>query len=282
MNVTNTLRSIFDSGVLSTYLTITSAAATYFRIPIGTTAQYIRGDGTLATLPSAGAITLQANGTNVINAANSLNFSSSFNVSGTGNNGAIALQATGISAGNYTNPTIQLNTFGQAINVSNGSAPTNGINGSNGSNGTNGINGTNASINLTVSGTGGNATYNAATGNLIIPTYESQLAFNATHFNRTGNNIAWNGFAVQSNGTALGNALTLNVSGAIANLSGATINITPTINIRQNGTDRGNFTSLNMTNATITASGNTANIAINASSGSSSGGSGLYEFFNLI
>jgi hypothetical protein len=40
------------SASLSTYLTIASAALTYYPIPTGTISQYIRGDGTLATFPT--------------------------------------------------------------------------------------------------------------------------------------------------------------------------------------------------------------------------------------
>ena len=42
------------SSDLSPYLTSATAASTYFPIPTGTTAQYIRGNGTLATLPTPG------------------------------------------------------------------------------------------------------------------------------------------------------------------------------------------------------------------------------------
>ena len=45
------------SASLSTYLTIASAALTYYPIPTGTISQYIRGDGTLATFPSIPAVT---------------------------------------------------------------------------------------------------------------------------------------------------------------------------------------------------------------------------------
>jgi hypothetical protein len=40
------------SAALAPYLTILSAASTYYPIPTGTTSQYIRGDGSLATFPS--------------------------------------------------------------------------------------------------------------------------------------------------------------------------------------------------------------------------------------
>lgn len=40
------------SSALSSYLTISTAASTYFPIPTGTTSQYLRGDGSLSTLPS--------------------------------------------------------------------------------------------------------------------------------------------------------------------------------------------------------------------------------------
>lgn len=40
------------SGSLSSYLTIASAALTYYPIPTGTISQYIRGNGTLATFPT--------------------------------------------------------------------------------------------------------------------------------------------------------------------------------------------------------------------------------------
>ena len=46
-----------DSSALSPYLLSTTAASTYFPKPTGTTSQYIRGDGTLATFP-----TILANG----------------------------------------------------------------------------------------------------------------------------------------------------------------------------------------------------------------------------
>ena len=45
------------SASLSTYLTIASAALTYYPIPTGTISQYIRGDGTLATFPSIPTVT---------------------------------------------------------------------------------------------------------------------------------------------------------------------------------------------------------------------------------
>jgi len=40
------------STAASTYLTIANAASTYYPIPTGTISQYVRGDGSLATLPS--------------------------------------------------------------------------------------------------------------------------------------------------------------------------------------------------------------------------------------
>jgi hypothetical protein len=40
------------SSALTPYLTITSAASTYYPIPTGTTLQYLRGDGSLATFPT--------------------------------------------------------------------------------------------------------------------------------------------------------------------------------------------------------------------------------------
>jgi hypothetical protein len=40
------------SAALTPYLLITTAASTYFPIPTGTTSQYVRGDGSLATFPS--------------------------------------------------------------------------------------------------------------------------------------------------------------------------------------------------------------------------------------
>jgi hypothetical protein len=40
------------SSALSSYLTISAAASTYFPIPTGTISQYLRGDGSLGTLPS--------------------------------------------------------------------------------------------------------------------------------------------------------------------------------------------------------------------------------------
>jgi len=45
------------SSALSPYLTSATAASTYFPIPTGTTAQYIRGNGTLATFPTIPSIT---------------------------------------------------------------------------------------------------------------------------------------------------------------------------------------------------------------------------------
>jgi len=56
------------SAALSVYLTSATAATTYFPIPTGTTAEYIRGDGSVATLP----LKLQYNnsvGTQAITAA---------------------------------------------------------------------------------------------------------------------------------------------------------------------------------------------------------------------
>jgi len=41
----------------SSYLTSATAASTYYPIPVGTTAQYIRGDGSLATFPSIPTVT---------------------------------------------------------------------------------------------------------------------------------------------------------------------------------------------------------------------------------
>lgn len=41
-----------DASALTPYLPITTAASTYFPIPTGTTLQYIRGNGTLATFPT--------------------------------------------------------------------------------------------------------------------------------------------------------------------------------------------------------------------------------------
>jgi hypothetical protein len=40
------------SSALTPYLTITSAASTYYPIPTGTTLQYLRGDGSLSTFPT--------------------------------------------------------------------------------------------------------------------------------------------------------------------------------------------------------------------------------------
>lgn len=42
------------SSSLSPYLTSSTAASTYFAKPTGTTSQYLRGDGSLATFPTAG------------------------------------------------------------------------------------------------------------------------------------------------------------------------------------------------------------------------------------
>jgi hypothetical protein len=47
------------SSALAPYLTTAAAALTYYPIPTGTTAQYIRGDGTLATFPTISTPTLQ-------------------------------------------------------------------------------------------------------------------------------------------------------------------------------------------------------------------------------
>ena len=48
------------SSALAPYLTINDAALTYFPIPTGTTSQYLRGDGTLATFPTIPTITPSA------------------------------------------------------------------------------------------------------------------------------------------------------------------------------------------------------------------------------
>ena len=48
------------SSALTPYLTITSAASTYYPIPTGTTLQYLRGDGSLATFPTIPTITPSA------------------------------------------------------------------------------------------------------------------------------------------------------------------------------------------------------------------------------
>lgn len=45
------------SAALTPYLTSATAAATYYPIPTGTTSQYLRGDGTLATFPTIPSIT---------------------------------------------------------------------------------------------------------------------------------------------------------------------------------------------------------------------------------
>jgi hypothetical protein len=45
------------SAALSPYLTITSAASTYYPIPTGTISQYLRGDGSLATFPTIPSVT---------------------------------------------------------------------------------------------------------------------------------------------------------------------------------------------------------------------------------
>jgi len=45
------------SSALTGYLTTASAASTYFPIPTGTTAQYLRGDGSLATFPTIPTVT---------------------------------------------------------------------------------------------------------------------------------------------------------------------------------------------------------------------------------
>lgn len=52
-----------DSTALSPYLLTTTAASTYLPIPSGTTLQYVRGDGTLATFPSIPAGGLPPGGT---------------------------------------------------------------------------------------------------------------------------------------------------------------------------------------------------------------------------
>ena len=48
------------SAALSPYLTIAAAALTYFPIPTGTTSQYIRGDGSLASFPTIPSVTPSA------------------------------------------------------------------------------------------------------------------------------------------------------------------------------------------------------------------------------
>jgi hypothetical protein len=48
------------SSALGPYLTATTAASTYFPIPTGTTSQYIRGNGTLATFPTIPTVTPSA------------------------------------------------------------------------------------------------------------------------------------------------------------------------------------------------------------------------------
>lgn len=48
------------SSALTGYLTTASAASTYFPIPTGTTAQYLRGDGSLATFPTIPTVTPSA------------------------------------------------------------------------------------------------------------------------------------------------------------------------------------------------------------------------------
>jgi len=45
------------SAALSPYLTSATAALTYYPIPTGTTSQYLRGDGTLATFPTIPSVT---------------------------------------------------------------------------------------------------------------------------------------------------------------------------------------------------------------------------------
>ena len=49
-----------DSSALTPYLTSATAASTYFPIPTGTTSQYIRGNGTLATFPTIPTVTPSA------------------------------------------------------------------------------------------------------------------------------------------------------------------------------------------------------------------------------
>lgn len=55
-NATNP-SGFITSSALTPYLTINDAALTYFPIPTGTTSQYVRGDGTLASFPTIPSIT---------------------------------------------------------------------------------------------------------------------------------------------------------------------------------------------------------------------------------
>jgi hypothetical protein len=55
-NATNP-SGFITSSALTPYLTTASAALTYFPIPTGTTSQYLRGDGTLATFPTIPTVT---------------------------------------------------------------------------------------------------------------------------------------------------------------------------------------------------------------------------------
>jgi len=58
-NATNP-SGFITSSALTPYLTINDAALTYFPIPTGTTSQYLRGDGTLATFPTIPTVTPSA------------------------------------------------------------------------------------------------------------------------------------------------------------------------------------------------------------------------------
>jgi hypothetical protein len=58
-NATNP-SGFITSSALAPYLTINDAALTYFPIPTGTTSQYLRGDGTLATFPTIPTVTPSA------------------------------------------------------------------------------------------------------------------------------------------------------------------------------------------------------------------------------
>lgn len=58
-NATNPAGYI-TSAALAPYLTAAAAAITYYPIPTGTTAQYIRGDGTFATFPTIPSVTPSA------------------------------------------------------------------------------------------------------------------------------------------------------------------------------------------------------------------------------
>jgi hypothetical protein len=64
--------NFITSAALTPYLLITTAASTYYTIPTGTTSQYIRGDGSLATFPTASTPTLDqvltAGNTSIIDA----------------------------------------------------------------------------------------------------------------------------------------------------------------------------------------------------------------------